>query len=312
VAEQFLSERFTPEDGSILGDLHKYWIYLNGFWRRGDDARISVFDRGLLYGDGLFEAIMAYDGKVYWLDRHLDRLYEGAHTTRIELPLSKDEFKKVVVETVKKNNLRTCQIRIVVTRGLVYPMPYLRPRHSKRPTVIVYAYPLPPYLGSEPIKMITASTRKTPAQSIDPHLKSLNYLNNILARLESERAGADEALMVGIDGYVCEGTSCNIFLVKGNMLYTPQVTGCLPGVTRATVIEIASELGFNLVEKNITLHEVYTADEAFVTGSGVEIIVVVDVDGRKIGTGAVGPATNKIQEAYRRWLATKHLTPVYD
>jgi len=312
VPAEFLSERFRPEDGAILGDLHNYWIYLNGIWKKGDDARISVFDRGLLYGDGLFEAIMAYEGKIYWIDRHIERLYDGAHTARIELPLTKEELKKAVVETVKKNKLNTCQIRIVITRGLVYPIPYLRPRHSKKPTVIIYAYPLPPYLGSKPIKMISASTRRTPAQSIDPHLKTLNYLNNILARLESDHAGADEALMLGTDGYVCEGTSCNIFLVKGVTLYTPSLTGCLPGVTRATVMEIASDLGLKVVEKNITLHEVYTADEVFVTGSGVEIVVVDEVDGRRIGKGEVGPTAKRIQEAYRTWLSTKHVTPVYE
>ena len=225
----FLTERFKPDDKTILGDLHGYWIYLNGIWTKGDGARISVFDRGLLYGDGLFESIMAYDGKIYWLDRHIQRLYDGAQTAGIEPPLTKDELKKVVVETVKRNKLETCQIRILLTRGLVSPTPYLIPKNSRRPTLIIYNHPLPPYLGKKPIKMITASTRKTPAQSMDPHIKSLNYLNNIFARLQSDSAGADEALMLYIAGFVCEGTSCNIFAVKGNAIYTPKLTACLPG-----------------------------------------------------------------------------------
>ena len=267
MADEFLSDRFKPENKQILGDLYEYWIYLNGEWVKGDDAKISVFDRGLLYGDGLFESIMAYDGNVYWLDRHVERLYDGAQTLRIEPPLTKDELKKAVVEAVKRNRLKTCQIRVVLTRGLVTPLPYLRPKYSKRPTLIIYSHPLPPYLGNKPIKMITASTRKTPAQSIDPHIKSLNYLNNILARLQSDNAGADEALMLDMAGFVCEGTSCNIFLVKGETICTSNLTACLPGVTRATVMEIANGLGHKVVEKDITLHEVYTADEAFVTGS---------------------------------------------
>jgi branched-chain amino acid aminotransferase len=313
MGDAFLDERFEPNDRDILGNLYEHWIYLNGEWVKGEDARVSVFDRGLLYGDGLFESIMAYDGGIFWLDRHIERLYDGAHTLRIDTPLTKEELKKAVVETVRKNKLTTCQIRIILTRGLIHPVPYLRPRNSRRPTVVIIAHPLPPYLGSKPIKMITTSTRKRPATDIDPHVKCLNYLNNILARLESDAAGADEALMLDTAGFVCEGTSCNIFLIKGKMLSTPRTTACLPGVTRATVMEIAKELDYEIVEKDMTLHEFYTADEAFVTGSGIEIIPVRELDGRTIGaTAPPGPVTTKFQEAYRTWLRTRHVTPVYE
>ncbi len=312
MSDNFLSNKFKPDDDEILGKLYNIWLYVNGVWKKGSDARISVYDRGLLYGDGLFESIMAYNGNIYWLDKHLERLYEGLHTIRIIPPLTKEELKKAVIQSVKRNKLKTCQIRIVITRGLIHPVPYLRPRNSRRPTVIVYANPLPPYLGHKPIRMITASIRRIPSQSIDSHLKTINYLNNILARWESENAGADEALMLGMDGYICEGTSCNIFLVKGDTLYTPQLTSCLPGVTRATVIEIANDLGLRIVEKNLTVHEVYTAEEAFVTGSGIEIVNIAELDGRRIGNGGAGPISKKIKSAYKRWLSKKHLTPVYN
>jgi len=308
---EFLSHKFKPSLKEILSDLYDLYVYIDGIFVKGEDAKISVWDHGFLYGDGVFEGIRAYDGMIFKLDNHIDRLFDSMKAIGIEnFPLSKDELKKAVIETLRKNSLRDAHIRIIVTRGT--GRPGLDPRRSVRPSVIIMTYPFPPWLGVKPLRVLTASIRRKSPYSIDAKIKSLNYLDNVLAKLQAVSAGFDEALMLSLDGCVAEGTGENIFIVKGEKLYTPPPIAALHGITRATVMELANKMGFETIEKNLTLQEIYTADEIFLTGSGAEIVPVKEIDGRKIGTKAPGPITHKIIETYKKYVRTKYTTPIYE
>ena len=275
------------------------YVYIDGVFVPREEAKISVWDHGLLYGDGVFEAIRVYDWNIFKLKEHIDRLFESAKAIMINIPLSKDEFISKVVELVKKNNLRYGYIRIIVTRG-VGPMG-VDPRNCKKPTIIIMTERREPIWGERPIVAITSSIRRIPPQCIDPKIKSLNYLNNILAKIEAINAGADAAIMLNIQGYVSEASTENIFIVKNSVLYTPPLeAGILRGITRETIMEIAKDLNIPVFERNLTIHDLYTADEVFLVGTAAELAPVVKIDGRIINDGKPGPIFRRIYEEYKK------------
>lgn len=276
------------------------YVYVNGEFVTSDKATVSVFDHGVLYGDGVFEGIRAYGGRVFRLKEHIDRIFAAAKAVALEIPMSKAELSQVVVDTCKKNGLNDCYIRLVVTRGKGDLG--LSPTNCEKPTVFCIAAGIKLYSPEQYEKgmsVITSVQRRNKATIVDPQIKSLNYLNNILAKIEANRAGAAEALMLNHDGIVTECTGDNIFIVKDGVIYTPPVyVGILDGITRRTVIEIAKDLGLPLVEREFTLFNVYNADECFLTGTAAEAIAVTKVDGRVIGTGVAGEVTKKILAAF--------------
>jgi len=275
------------------------YVYINGAFMPREEAKISVWDHGLLYGDGVFEAIRVYDWNIFKLKEHIDRLFESAKAIMINIPLTKDELVSKVVEIVKKNNLRYGYIRIIVTRG-VGPMG-VDPRNCKEPTIIIMTERREPIWGEKPITAITSSIRRIPPECIDPKIKSLNYLNNILAKIEAINAGADAAIMLNVQGYVSEASTENIFVVKSGVLYTPPLeAGILRGITRETVIEIAKDLNIPVVERNLTIHDLYTADEVFLAGTAAELAPVIKIDGRVINDGKPGPIFRRIYEEFRK------------
>ncbi len=288
-------------------------VYLNGQFVPAEEAKISVFDHGVLYGDGVFEGIRAYNGRIFKLDEHLQRLYRSAHSIMLEIPLSFDEMKQAVIETVRANGLRDAYIRLVVTRGVGDLG--LDPRKCKEPTVFIIASSIvlyPAEFYEKGLSLITCSTRRNISEAIDPSLKSLNYLNNILAKIETIRAGVPEGLMLNSEGYVAECTGDNIFIVYGDRVITPPVhVGALEGITRGVVMELAEQLGYEVAEEMFRLPAVYNADECFLTGTAAEIVPVVEVDGRKIGTGEPGPVTKRLREAFLD-LVQREGAPVYE
>ncbi|WP_292460795.1 branched-chain-amino-acid transaminase [Methanothermococcus sp.] len=274
-------------------------IYLNGEFVEKEDAKISVYDHGLLYGDGIFEGIRAYDGVVFKLKEHIDRLYDSAKSITLEIPMTKEEMEKVVVDTIKINNLKDAYIRLVITRGVGDLG--LDPRKCKKPTIFCIAEPMNPLLGEDGIKVITSSVRRLPVDVLNPAVKSLNYLNSILAKIQANYAGVHEAFLLDSEGYVAEGTGDNIFVVKNGLIKTPPVySSVLRGITRDTVIELAKELDYNVVEGRLTLHELYVADELFITGTAAELVPVVEIDGRVINNGEIGEITKKLSEEFKK------------
>lgn len=292
----------------------KLLIYIDGEFYPENEAKISVFDHGLLYGDGVFEGIRVYKGRVFKLDEHIERFYESAKTVGIEVPLSKGEFKMAIIEAVRRNNLRDAYIRPIVTRGR--GRLGLDPRHCQKPTVIIIPQRLEEYpltvAAKKAVRAIVSSIRRNPPFCLPPMVKSLNYQNNILAKLEAIRAGVDEAIMLDWMGYVCEGTGDNIFIVKNGVLVTPPIyASILPGITRQTIIDIAKRLKIEVSERNITIHDLYNADEVFLTATGIELVPVIEIDGRKIGRGEPGPVFIRIKEQFEK-LTQKTGTPVYE
>lgn len=277
-------------------------VYLNGEYVPRSKAKVSVFDQGILYGDGVFEGIRVYNGRIFKCQEHIDRIFYAAKAIMLEMPLTKDEFKEALKETCRRNDVKDGYIRPVVTRGV--GVLGLNPKNSKVPTIFIIAasitlYPAEMYEKGMPI--ITATHRRNKATIVDPQIKSLNYLNNILAKIEANRAGVQEALMLNHDGIVAECTGDNIFIIKDGVIITPPIhVGILDGITRRTVIEIAEEFGYKVVEKEFTLFNVYSADECFLTGTAAEVIPVTSVDERIIGdSGAVGPITKKLIAAFK-------------
>ena len=281
------------------------YIYLNGEFVEEEKAVVSVFDHGVLYGDGVFEGIRAYEGRVFRLTEHIDRIFAAAKAIALEIPMTKTELMKVVVDTCAKNGLKDCYIRLVVTRGKGDLG--LSPTNCGQPTVFCIAAKIKLYSAEEYEKgmaVITSVQRRNKATIVDPQIKSLNYLNNILAKIEANRAGAAEALMLNHDGIVTECTGDNIFIVKDGIIYTPPVyVGILDGITRRTVIEAAKTLGIEVREQEFTLFNVYNADECFLTGTAAEAIAVTKADGRTIGSGVQGEITKKILTEFQK--ATK-------
>ncbi|HTE02538.1 MAG TPA: branched-chain-amino-acid transaminase [bacterium] len=286
--------------------------YINGAFVPKEEAKISVYDHGYLYGDGVFEGIRAYNGRIFRLDRHLDRLYDSARYLMLEIPLSKQQMGAAIVETVRRCGLRDAYIRPVISRGVGDLG--LDPRKCKVPTVVIIVdtiqlYPKEAY--ERGLRAVTAAVRKVRPDAVSVQAKTLNYLNSILARLEANRAGVEEALMLQGDGYVCECSADNIFLVRGGEVWTPPAhLGILQGVTREAVMELARRQGLPMLERVFTLYDVYTADECFLTGTGAEVGPVVEVDGRRIAAGTPGPITQRLIAAFRD-LVMREGTPIY-
>jgi len=277
-------------------------VYINGKFYEKNEAKISVFDHGFLYGDGVFEGIRSYRRLVFKLKEHIDRLFESAHSIMLEMPLAKEQLIEAVIATLKKNNLSDAYIRLVVTRG--EGDLGLDPRKCKgHGSVVIITDKIalyPEKLYKEGLKIIAVATMRNIPEALNPQIKSLNYLNNILAKIEAINAGYDEAIMLDHLGYVAECTGDNIFIVKHRHLYTPpQCMGTLRGITRDTVLEIARRSKVPVHEHVLTRHELYISDECFLTGTAAEIIPAVMVDGRVIGTGKPGPVTLSLTRKFR-------------
>mgnify|MGYP002153786048 CR=1 FL=1 len=282
--------------------------YIDGKYYPKSQAKISVYDHGFLYGDGIFEGIRVYDGYVFKLEEHLDRLYNSARSIYLEIPMSRDELKQVILETVRRNMFRDAYIRLVVSRG--FGDLGLNPVKCPKPSIIVIVDRLPPLYEDIKYTAIIAATRRNSPDGLDPMIKSLNYLNNILAKIEANNAGFDEAIMLNQKGTICEGTSDNIFIVKKGVLITPPLSdGALDGITRATVIELAKEMNIPVAERSMTVYELLSADEAFLTGTAAEIGPLVKVNGQKINDGEPGPVTKRLVIAFKKIRKTG--TPVY-
>lgn len=270
-------------------------IYLDGKFVNKEDAKISVFDHGLLYGDGAFEGIRSYDSLIFKCEEHVDRLFETAEAIELVIPLSKEEMIQRIADTLKENNLTDAYIRVIVTRGIGDLGLDPKKCHGK-PSIIIIADNIvlyPEEFYSNGMEIITVKTRRNHPEALHPKLKTLNYLNNILAKIEAGKKGYIEAIMLDHEGYVAECTGDNIFLIKDGNMFTPN-RGILIGITRNMVIELAGEEGVLTEERLIKLDEIYTADECFLTGTAAEIIPVVKVDDRVIGTGKPGVITKKM------------------
>ncbi len=277
-------------------------IWFNGQLVEQQDAKLSIYDHGVLYGDGVFEGIRSYGGIVFKLKEHIDRLYESAKTIMLKIPLAKKEMTEAVVQTLKKNNLKDAYVRLVVTRG--QGDLGLDPRKCKKPSIIVITdkialYPEKYY--QKGLSIITVPTRRNIPEAINPQVKSLNYLNNILAKIEAVNLGFEEAIMLNSEGYVIECTGDNIFVIKNGALFTPPAyLGALKGITRDCVIDIARSLDIHFSEKVLTRHKLFNADECFLTGTAAEIVPVVEIDGRTIGDGSPGKITTKLMKEFRK------------
>jgi branched-chain amino acid aminotransferase len=275
-------------------------VYISGKLYEKEDAKISVYDHGLLYGDGVFEGIRSYGGNVFRLKQHLDRLYASARAIRLEIPMTPEAMAAAVIDTLKVNGITDGYIRLVVTRGAGYLG--LDPRKTSNPQVVIIADRIelyPPELYEKGLAIVTASTIRNHPNALSPRIKSLNYLNNILAKIEGVDAGAPEALMLNIKGEVAECTGDNIFVVRqGTLLTPPTDAGILEGITREAVMNLAREAGRPVREATLTRHDVYTADECFLTGTAAEVVPVVKCDGRVIGNGEVGPITRELRQRF--------------
>jgi branched-chain amino acid aminotransferase len=280
-------------------------VYVDGKFSRKSEAKVSVYDHGLLYGDGVFEGIRAYNGIVFKLKEHIDRLYRSAHPIFLKIPLTKAEMSKAVVETLKKNNLADAYIRLVVTRGVGDLG--LDPRKCPKPTVIIITEPTlvlhSPEKLEKGISTVITWVRRNSVDAATHELKSLNYLNSILGKIEANNSGADEAICLDKTGYVCEGVGENIFIVRDGKLLTPPLSsGALDGITRTFIIKLAKKMGIEVTERNITPNELFTADEAFFTGTAAEVAPIHDVNGRVIGAGRQGPVTKRIMQKFLKAL----------
>jgi branched-chain amino acid aminotransferase len=277
-------------------------VYINGTIYDEQDAKISVLDHGLLYGDGVFEGIRFYSNRVFKLVEHVDRLYESAHSIMLVIPMSKQELIDAVVETVAAHGQPDGYIRLIITRGI--GTLGLNPLLCGNPQVIIIVDAIqlyPEELYEEGMEIITIPTRRNVPEAVNPRLKSLNYLNNVLAKIEAINCGFKEAIMLNGDGYVAEATGDNVFLVRRGTLMTPSNDmGILQGVTRDAVLELARQRGIPAQETCLTRHELYTADECFLTGTAAEIVPVIKIDGRIVGSGTPGPITRDLMDDFRR------------
>jgi branched-chain amino acid aminotransferase len=275
-------------------------VYVNGRFVPAEEASVSVFDHGFLYGDGVFEGIRVYEGNIFRLRQHVQRLYQSAQCILLTIPLRPEEMSAVIIDTVRRRGLPNQYVRVVVSRGTGDLG--LDPRHCRQPSVIIIADTIalyPNHVYTQGLELVTVATRRTPAWALDPRIKSLNYLNNVLAKIEAQQAGAIEAVMLNAEGYVAECTADNIFAVQQRRVLTPSTAaGALLGVTRDSVLEIAHELGLTREEGFLTRYDLYTADECFMTGTGAEIVPVVRLDGRQIGAGSPGPITAQIRQQF--------------
>jgi branched-chain amino acid aminotransferase len=289
-------------------------IYLNGKLVPQEEARVSVFDHGFLYGDGVFEGIRVYDGNLFRMKEHIDRLYESAKSIALKIPLTPDEMTRATLATVAANAKRDAYIRLVVSRG---PGDLgIDPAKCARPTVVIIVTSIvlyPAELYEKGIALATTSVRRIPMQCLDPRIKSLNYLNNVLAIIDAKKAGAIEGVMLNVQGRVAECTADNIFIVKNGWLKTPpELEGALGGITRAAVLDIARKTDISCSETRMGLHDLYNADECFLTGTGAEVMPVTAVDGRQIGEGKPGKTTQRLLAALRELRVKDGLRVDYD
>jgi branched-chain amino acid aminotransferase len=279
---------------------HTMIIYIDGKYLPDDQAKISVFDHGFLYGDGVFEGIRAYNGKIFRLKEHLDRLYDSAKTIDLLPPLSKEEMTEVLCEVLRRNNLTNAYIRPIISRGVGDLG--LDPRKCPKPSVIVIATSWGAMYGDlydKGLRAVTVSVRRNPAEALPPNVKSLNYLNNILAKIEANYKGGDEAIFFDTNGYISEGSGDNLYVVKNGEIITPPTLNNLRGITRMVLLELAKSLGITVKEQNIGYFDIYTADEMICTGTAAEVAPITWVDGRTIGTGKPGPVTRQLMAAFK-------------
>lgn len=277
-------------------------IYIDGKFYRKEDAKVSVFDHGLLYGDGVFEGIRTYDGLIFKLKEHIDRLYQSAHAIVLNIPMSKDEMVEAIKKTLRKNDMKNAYIRLIVTRGIGDLG--LDPRKCAKPTVVIITDKIklyPQELYGKGLEIVTISTQRNIHQAVNPQIKSLNYLNNILAKVEAIDAGVEEAVMLNSEGYVAECTGDNIFIVKNGSLLTPPIhSGVLRGITRGAVIDIAHLKEIPVHEEILTRYDLFNADEMFLTGTAAEIIPVIKMDRRRIGDGKPGKMTLELINEFHK------------
>lgn len=278
-------------------------IYIDGKFYPKSEAKISVYDHGLLYGDGVFEGIRAYNGIVFKLKEHIDRLFLSSHPIFLKIPLTKKELIEAIIKTLRKNNLKDAYIRLVVTRGIGDLG--LDPRKCPKATIIIITEPKlqlhSPDKLERGISTYITWVRRNSVDAASHEMKSLNYLNSILGKIEANNVGVDEALCLDKTGYVCEGVGENIFIIQNDMILTPPLSsGALNGITRAVVIRIAKKMGYQIVERNITPNELFIADEAFFSGTAAEIAPISKVNNRIIGTGKTGPITKRILEEFNK------------
>jgi branched-chain amino acid aminotransferase len=287
-------------------------IYIDGKFYSEASAKVSVFDHGLLYGDGIFEGIRFYNGRVFRLEEHLARLWDSARSICLEIPMTVRDMTEAVLETIRQNHLRDGYIRLLVTRGIGNLG--LNPTQCKSPSVIIIAATIALYHESfyrKGLTIVTCATRRSNPAALNPAVKSLNYLNNVMARIEANLANADEALMLNDAGNVAECTADNVFVIKRGQIFTPPITaGALRGITRGLVFEIAAELGIKVLETDITRHDIFVADECFLTGTAAEIVPVVKADGRLIGNGKPGPITTRTMARFRE-MTRETGTPIF-
>jgi branched-chain amino acid aminotransferase len=287
-------------------------IYIDGAFLEQSEAKISVFDHGLLYGDGVFEGIRFYHDRVFRLEQHIDRLWDSAKAIALEIPLTRSALIEATLETIRQNDLHDGYIRLIVTRGV--GSLGLSPDSCRRPSVIIIAATIslyPESLYQKGLTMVTCSVRRVPPAALSPRIKSLNYLNNVLGKIEAQNAGAAEGVMLNEQGYVAECTGDNLFLVKNGTLSTPSVNaGLLAGITRDVVFELARKNNIPVKEEDLTRYDILVADECFLTGTAAEVIAAVQLDRRLIGTGQPGPITLKLVEEFRE-LTRSTGTPIY-
>lgn len=290
-------------------------VYIDGGYCPKSEAKISVYDHGLLYGDGVFEGIRSYSGVVFRLEEHIDRLYNSAKAIMLEIPLSKEKMIEAILKTLRKNDLKDAYIRLLVTRGVGDLG--LDPRKCPKPSVIIITEPLLHLYSMEKrekgLSMIISWVRRDPVDATTHEIKSMNYLNSILSKIEANNLGVDEALILDHRGFICEATGENLFMLKDKTIITPaQSSGSLPGVTAGAVKELVEKLGFTLIEREITPAELYGADEAFLSGTAAEIMPVREVNKRTIGSGRMGPVTRKLLKKFNKLVRDpKEGTPIW-
>ena len=289
-------------------------MYVNGKFVPKSQATISVFDQGVIFGDGVFDTLVATNGFVFKLDQHIDRLFRSAKAVNIDVQKSREETKKLILETIRMSELRNAYVKIIVTRG-VAPKPLMGRGDVANPTMIIFAVPPVAVVSEDKIengaKLLSTTIRRAHPDSLDPRIKSVNYQSNMLMRREAVDGGADEAICYGFDGYVAEGGGENIWIVRDQLFMTPE-RGVLEGITRETVFEIARELGHKAIATNISKYDIYQADEVFLCSTAGGIIPVTEVDRRVVGDGVPGPITKKVRENYFQMLQQgSHSTPIF-
>ena len=289
-------------------------VYVGGEFVPQSEARISVLDHGLLYGDGVFETVFAWHGRIFKLDAHIDRCYRSMAAIALELPMSRAQMRDVIVQTVRRNGFRDAYVKWVVTRG-VNGQPLMDPVGCV-PNLIVLAQRYLSRASAERtaagLRLKTVAVRRPSGDVLDPKIKSLNYLNLVLAKMEAKSSGADEALLLDMQGRVCEATGCNIFMRHGDRLSTPR-SGILVGITRATVMELAQELGYAAEETDLQLYDAYTAEEIFICSTAGGLLPIVGIDGRTVGDGKPGGAFGALRDAYNAMIESpRHGTPVFE